>query len=144
MTNKTVTLDLSSGGGRQTLPEWDNTNVEITTSWSNGKTASDNSVCNAPVEISLTNYTTTWYIEDDWTGAFETNSSILSQPDVYIGGVLQHNIIDSWTEYISGHWEIVLQANNVSPALVPQQIITIEFRFSTGNVLQATGVEVSE
>ena len=48
MANNTITLNLSSGDGRQTLPEWDEANVEITTTWSNGKTASDDSVCNLP------------------------------------------------------------------------------------------------
>ena len=48
MSNNTITLNLSSGGGRETLPEWDDANVEITTTWSNGKTASDNSVVTLP------------------------------------------------------------------------------------------------
>ena len=48
MSNNTITLNLSSGGGRQTLPEWDDASVEITTTWSNGKTASDTSTCKLP------------------------------------------------------------------------------------------------
>lgn len=48
MSNNTITLNLSSGGGRETLPEWDDQSVEITTTWSNGKTASDNSMVTLP------------------------------------------------------------------------------------------------
>ena len=48
-----IALNLSSGGGRQTLPEWDGETVTITTTWADGRTATDTATCNLP-SITLT------------------------------------------------------------------------------------------
>ena len=143
MASKSISLNLSSGGGRQTIPQVsEDTNMEIITIWSNSGSALDTSVCKA--HVYLIRYNDEWPDTDDIYAIFtidgyDGSGSIAPEPTIiYNNTDITDDVINNWdyNQYEHG-WEVGLE-RAVFPYQSTDYDITLQYQFTTGEIIETT------
>lgn len=143
MDSKTISLNLTSGGGRQTLPDVDRkTGCEVITTWSNNATASDESVITAPImwdtDLPYPPYDS--YCDDggDWTGSIVTDIPDLGEPDIYLDNVIVSDpYVSWWWNSPNNNWHIGIERASFPYTGSDYQAV-IGLQFSNGQRLNAS------
>ena len=143
MANKSITLNLTPGSGRQTLPQpAADTPVEIITTWSNSGSAADNSICKA--HVYLIRYNDEWPDTDDisaWFSIDGYDDPSIEPPEptiIYNNTDITDDVINNWVYDSYAHgWEVGLE-RSVFPYQSTDYDITLQYQFTTGEIIETT------